>query len=239
MCPSCMSRHLPYPGDRIKVVVSDSTLHEFFAPTGYTGRAYEGDTTHVDYVTIENAFIHELLHAFRLDFELLQHNKPLDVVLVAGYADLLRGHSRDFIYDGFREFTNSVIGIGEKHHPETKNTVAISSLMYPPKIAWFRDDGPEPYNYHNQKEKIHWLNYKIDQLNHTNSVPKYPGFHTYGVRKDTTSIVNTYGQEDRLKTKDHRWGHWVETARREKMPLRVERRFKMGLALNNYFTVRT
>ena len=129
--------------------------------------------------------------------------------------------------------------MGERMHPETKNTVAISSLMYPPKLAWFRDDGPEPYHYHNQKEKIHWLNYKIDQLNHRNAVPKYPGFHTYGVRKDTATVINTYGQKDRLETKTNRWGHWAETARREKMHLKPDRRFKMGEALNNYFTVRT
>jgi hypothetical protein len=32
LCSSCKSHHKPYPNDRIKVVVSDSTLHQFFAP---------------------------------------------------------------------------------------------------------------------------------------------------------------------------------------------------------------
>ena len=34
LCPSCKSFHLPYPDpeNRIKVVVSDSTLHEFLLP---------------------------------------------------------------------------------------------------------------------------------------------------------------------------------------------------------------
>ena len=43
-----------------------------------------------------------LLHAFRLDYNQLHHTQPLDVVLVAGYADLLRGYSSHFFYDGFR-----------------------------------------------------------------------------------------------------------------------------------------
>ena len=64
LCPSCMS-HKPYPD--VKVAVSDSTLHQFFAPTGYTSKVYEVDINHVD------------------------------VVLLAGYADLLRGHRWDFI----------------------------------------------------------------------------------------------------------------------------------------------
>ena len=54
-CPSCKSRHFPYPKDRTKIVVSDSTLHNFFAPTTPTTRDYEGDTVHTDYVTIPGA----------------------------------------------------------------------------------------------------------------------------------------------------------------------------------------
>ena len=42
----------------------------------------------VDYLTIKGGYIHELLEAFRLEYEHLQQAKPLDVVLVAGYADL-------------------------------------------------------------------------------------------------------------------------------------------------------
>ena len=69
-------------------MVGDSTVHEFFAPQGYTTKHYEGDLVHVDYLTIKGGYIHELLEAFRLEYEHLQQAKPLDVALVAGYADL-------------------------------------------------------------------------------------------------------------------------------------------------------
>ena len=46
------------------------------------------DKDTVDYLTIKGGYIHELLEAFRLEYEHLQQAKPLDVVLVAGYADL-------------------------------------------------------------------------------------------------------------------------------------------------------
>lgn len=167
------------------MVVSDSTLHQFFAPPGYTRTNYEGDTVHVDYVTIAGAFIPDLYLAFRLDYELVLHTKPLDVVLVAGYSDLEHGYGRDFIYTGYKEFTETVLSIGRLRNPSTPNTVAIASLMYPPKLSWFSDNGPEPYSYHNQIEKIDYLNHKIHQLNTSNNAPYYPGFHSYGTRKVT------------------------------------------------------
>ena len=238
-CPSCKSRHRPYTEDRIKLVVGDSTIHEFWDPQGYTTTHYNGDLVHVDYITIKGAFIHELVHAFRLEYEQLQQAKPLDVVLVGGYADLLSGHSRDFILEGFRYFSDRVLALGNKLAPNSKSTVAITSLMYPPKLAWFKDNGPEPYNYRNQKEKINWLNKKIDELNIRNSVPIYPGFHTYGIRVDTVTTTDSNGEQVKTHTRAHRWGHWLEGPRREKINLQHNRRFVMGKALNNYFLYRT
>ena len=75
------------------------------------------DKDTVDYLTIKGGYTHELLEAFRLEYEHLQQAKPLDVVLVAGYADLLSGHGRDFIYDGFRHFTDRVLAVGAKLAP--------------------------------------------------------------------------------------------------------------------------
>ena len=238
-CPSCKSRHRPYTEDRIKLVVGDSTVHEFFAPREYSATHYEGDLVHADYLTIKGGYIHELVHAFRLEYEHLQQAKPLDVVLVAGYADLLNGHGRDFIYEGFQNFANRVLSVGAKLAPHSKSTVAIASLMYPPKLAWFRDNGPEPYNYKNRKEKINWLNGKIDTINRANSVPIYPGFHTYGIRVETITTTSITGEEEKQHIRAHRWGHWLEGPRREKVSLQHSRRFKLGKALNNYFLHRT
>ena len=238
-CPSCKSRHRPYRDDRIKVVVGDSTVHKFFDPPGHTSSHYAGDLVHVDYVTIKGAYIHQLIHAFRVEYEKLKQAKPLDVVLVGGYADLLSGHSREFILEGYRYFADRVLALGAKLAPHSRSTVAIASLMYPPKLAWFRDNGPEPYNYRNQKDKINWLNSKIDDLNHENSVPVYPGFHTYGIRVETITTTDGNGEEVKTRRKAHRWGHWVEGPRREKIMLKPDRGFVMGKALNNYFLYRT
>ena len=93
LCPSCMSHHLPYPEDRIKVVVSDSTLHQFFAPPGNlsVSSQYQGDTMHVDYITIPGGDIETLTNAFRLDYVDRPHNKLLDFHFVGGYNDMVEG----------------------------------------------------------------------------------------------------------------------------------------------------
>ena len=131
-CPSCKDRHSAYPFERLKVVVSDSTLHQFYAPPGNIVSEYEGDLLHSDYVTISGAYIEDLYHAFRLDYEVTGQRRPLDVVMVAGYNDLVRGHSREFMMDGYRQFTKVAMDIGSQAHPGVCNTVAISTLMFPP-----------------------------------------------------------------------------------------------------------
>ena len=238
-CPSCKIRHRAYTDDRIKVAVSDSTLHRFFATPSHMSDQYVGDTQHVDYVTIANATLPELYQAFSLDYVLRHHTKPLDVVIVAGYADLLQGYAREYILDGFKYFTETVLNLGTQRNPDTPNTVAVASLLYPPKLSWFSRDGPKPYRYHNQIEKIDWLNQKIHDLNLKNNRPIYLGLHSYGTRKFIRTHTDSQGQEQEEHIRSHRWEHWEETTRRNKFHLRTDRRFKVGLALNNYFVTRT
>ena len=241
LCPSCMSHHQPYPENRIKICVSDSTLHQFFAPPGYTAtNQYTGDNMHVDYVTIPGGTLDTLSNAFRLDYIVKEHTRPLDVVLVGGYNDLVQGHSRDFIVWELQKFANMVLEAGSNLHPDSPNTVAIATLMYPPQLAWFPDNGPYPtYNYTNNLEKINFINLQIRALNVANTVPKYPGFHTYGVRKSTKVRFDRYGQQYTTVVKSHRWEHWREQDPAYMLHLRNDRRFKMGKAINNYFILNT
>ena len=240
-CPSCKYQHKPYPNTRIKVVVSDSTLHNFFAPSSHSGSAlYPGDVRHVDYVTIPGADINTLRSAFRLDYMEKLPTKPLDVVLVAGYDDLLEGTNREYIMYEFQKFSDNVKMCGLGLHPDKPNTVAIASLMYPPQIAWFPDnDAFLRPNYDNQLEKIAWLNQKIHLLNMDNGVPLYPRFHTYGVRTATRFEEDELGNLHSYVTKSHRWEHWRNGNRGDMLELKDARRFKMGTAINNYFRINT
>ena len=185
---------------------------------------------HADYITIPEGCIEDLVLAFRLDYELLNHHKPLDVLVVAGYNDLLKEHSRHFIMEGFKHLSQLVSNLGKDKHPLVKNSFAVSTLIYPPRLSWFPDNGPPPSYLNNYLEKINWLNKEIHQLNIANCVPDYPRFHTYGVRTDNTS-------QDRKKS--HRWGHWEEQTRACKLHLKQERIYKMGEAINKYFALNT
>lgn len=234
-CPSCKSRHLPYPEPRTKIVISDSTLHNFFAPPGHTSTQYEGDIQHVDYVTVSGATLETLLHAFKLDYS--SHTRPMDIVVVAGYNDLVRQHSREFIVSIFEKFITFVHG--KSVNPDTPNTIAIAPLMYPPQFAWFDDDGPQPAGYTNRKEKLDWINGKIDRLNIANGTPNVPGFHKYGTRRLTRKHTDLYGQVHHRDILKHRWEHWRESDRKRMLHLTNDRRFKMGKALNEYFVIRT
>ena len=238
-CPSCKCTHGSSPEERIKVVLSDFSLHRFFDPPNHTCSQYVGDLLHVDYITIPEGCIEDLVHAFRLDYEMSEQHRPLDVLVVAGYNDIKKNHSRSFIMDGFKHLSELVLNNGKNKNPGIVNTYAVASLMYPPALAWFPDNGVMPYDFQDNLEKISWLNSQIQLLNVTNSASDFPRFHTYGVRTDNSSRMDVYGYEHQSHTKSHRWGHWEEGIKTRKMNLKPARKFKMGTAINNYFALNT
>ena len=100
LCPSCKKEHSSYPEPRLSVVVSDSTLHQYFTPSGYTETLqYIDDDRHIDYLTIAGARISALLNAFQIEYVVNPPPRDLDVVLIAGYADIVDGYARDYIIE--------------------------------------------------------------------------------------------------------------------------------------------
>ena len=86
LCPSCKSQHSPYHyqqtwsgQDRTKIVVSDSTLHSFFAPPNQARHQYPGDNIHVDYITIPGGDI-EALTQFKLHFHFRQNHTYINSI---------------------------------------------------------------------------------------------------------------------------------------------------------------
>ena len=234
-CPSCKCNHAPYPSERTKIVLSDSTMHNFFAPPSATNTNYEGDVQHTDYLTISGATLETLFHAFKIEYS--YHTKPMDVVIIAGYNNLLRNQDREVIIDIIEKFSEFVRLM--TNEDGSSNTVTVGTLLYPPQLAWFRDDGPEPHNYVNQIEKINWLNGKIDRLNIENGRGHYMGVHKHGVRVTTARWLDQFGMQHEKHVKKHRWEHWRESNKRNMLHLTNERRFVLGRAVNEYFMNRT
>ena len=237
LCPSCKREHLPYPEHRLSVVVSDCSLHQYFAPTGYVETLqYGGDINHIDYLTIPGARISALINAFRIEYLADPLPRNIDVLLVAGYNDLVEGYARDYIIEKIYNFADLVLQSQNQSYPGGRNTFAAATLYYPPQLAWMPDNGPFPYDgYTNNREKIDWLNQEIKRLNAANQVRFPPCFHTFGVRTCTRKRVDRYGHVSMRVSKSHRWEHWREQDPQNMLHLNTERRFKMGQALNNYF----
>ena len=242
LCPSCKSHHTPYPKPRTKIVVSDSTLHQFFAPPDHSAssKVYEGDTLHVDYITIPGANIDTLTNAFVIDYVAKPNaRRPMDVVLVAGYNDLVAGCSNQDIMRKFRRFTDTVMNARPSVKTE-KNTVVVGDIMYAPQLTWFADNGPLPSNHKGNKlRQIELLNQAILSLNLDNGVTEYHRLYKYGIRNYTKKYVDAYGQEHHRKIKSHRFQHWREQDPSRMLHLTNEQRYKMGAAINSYFVCRT
>ena len=67
-CPSCMVPHSDHEKDaRVKILVTDSTLHQYWLPKAY-GVLYEGDSIHVDQISILEAKVEELWQAWIYEY---------------------------------------------------------------------------------------------------------------------------------------------------------------------------
>ena len=117
----------------------------------------------------------------------------MDVVIIAGYNNLLRNQGREVIFDIIVKFGQYVRQL--VNEDGSSNTVTVGSLLYPPQLAWFADDSPQPENYTNQKGKINWLNSQIDRLNIQHGREHYMGVHKYGIRVTTRKWKDHYGRQ--------------------------------------------
>ena len=112
-----------------------------------------------------------------------------------------------------KDFGEYVRGLANEDN--TTNTVTVGTFLYPPQLAWFRDDGPEPVHYVNQIEKIDWINAKVDSMNIEHVMANYPGIHKHGTRVTTKRYTDNHGKVVTIHLKKHRWEQWRETDRKK------------------------
>ena len=237
-CPSCLSRHRPYPYNRIKLAIGDSSLHQAYALPGLQGPLYEGDLLHTDYLTIADASLETLITAFRKEYADCPPRLPMDVVIVAGYRDLIEGRSRQHIMTGFRTLTELILNCSIEGL--SRNTVAICNLYYPPSLAWFYDNGRIPDNHPgNQLQKLELLNEEILSLNLDNNVTEFPRLHKLGIRNYVKRSVDEFDNHEHLRIKCHRFEHWVGSDPTRMISLKEDQRIRIERAINKYFVHRT
>ena len=213
-------------------------MHMWWSPPGVSEVLYEGDTEHRDYLTIPGGKIANLYDAFVVEYG--KEPRGIDVVLVAGLNDVAREYSREYIMYCIRQLREAVDRQADAYHPQVRNTFAVATLLYPPQLAWFLDNGPIPYQgYVNYREKIDFLNQEIMRNNYENGINFAPKIHTLGIRTDNKKVRDRYGNITIRHTKSHRWEHWREEDPGCMLHLSNARRVVLGKAIGRYFTVNT
>ena len=241
-CSSCKQVHGPTPTERIKLCVSDSTLHMFWAPPDIANSQpkvqYEGDIQHTNYITIPGGKIETIQQAFRIEYG--KETRGIDVLVVAGLNNFLKRDTKEEVMRKLDMFRNTVMKQSQYLHPSTPNTFAVATLLYAPQLAWFPDDGDLPsHNYRNHLEDIQWTNEQIIRFNKENGVPMAPHLHKYGVRRDNKTSKDRFGNISVRHTVNHRWEQWREKEAHWMLHLVDEKRIVMGQAVNKYFRFNT
>ena len=147
----------------------------------------------------------ELTFAFRKEYCEKPLERPVDVVLAAGYNDIIQGHSRQQITDSFRHFADTVLELCKNQHSH-RNLVSICDLIYPPQLTWLPDDGPLPLNHSGNKLfTFEWLNEIILSMNMDNGVTEFVRLHKFGIRSCTKRRIDQYGQVFQRQVRAHRF----------------------------------
>ena len=224
-CPSCKRVHSQdTTTKRLKICITSSVLSEHWLSSNDEN---SGDAIHINWICIPGATINQLTTAWEVEY--FNEKRPMDIMLIGGINNIIRGSSGPSIVNAFRHFVNLVDYQGEKYHPEEPNTCVIGPLYYPPKLCWFEDDGQVPPSFQNHLRNMRWLNQQIENINRESGL-KAPNFPTMGVRK-----VTKYG---RGRTR-HRFEHWREANRSDMLHLRDDQRTKMARQVARYFAHNT
>ena len=120
--------------------LGDSLLHDVHHPHDPSVTC-PADPFHIDWVTISGGTITDLTNAFIHDYK--NQVRPMRVFVSAGLNDIIKGADKDLIIGRFIRL-NEVINEQNNCHPPVRNELVIATLLTPPKLVWFDDNGPHP-----------------------------------------------------------------------------------------------
>ena len=229
-CPTCKKVHSSTQ-PRLKICLSSSTLHEFWAPRK-EDITYGGDSEHIDYITIPGASIIDLIEAWKIEY--YEEKRGMDVFIVAGLNNVKDGDDPQTIMRDYDHLVQMVHHQAYKYHQNVHNSCAIATLIYPPQLCWFPDQGSCPPDFSCHLEDIRWINFQIERLNDERGI-KVPNFTTFGLRVGNRTTKDTYGNITVRHTTTHRYEHWREDEFRWMLHLDDQRRIKMGKQVGRYF----
>ena len=152
------------------------------------------------------------------------------VLLVAGLNDLLKGGTSETVQQDIRRLACNMT-VQNGIHPGLTNELSVATLLNPPKMVWFSDNGPPPPGHVDRQHDLTEVNEWIITYNRQNSRLCAPRFHNLGTRT-TKRMVN--GNWQMFKT--HRWNEWRKSEpKHDMLHLSDQLRVKMGKQIVKYF----
>ena len=220
LCPTCQMSHPARPDSGLNVCLGDSQLHEFHVPRE-PGVTCPPDKIHIDWNTVPGATIPTLQHAWQVDYG--KYKRPMRV------NDLLKGGT-------FTSITNSILHLRlaidyqNQFHPSQQNELVVATILNPPKLCWFPDNGAPPPGHRNRLQEITDINQWIVEFNDSygNLTPR---LHRFGV-KSGRKFVN--GIPTPLHV--HQLSKWRQTEEvHDMIHLNDQMRVRLGAAVINHF----
>ena len=229
-CFSCEKmEHGVMQGARIPIIVTSSMMADWASNSKKLG-LWPGSPFHMDQLCIPGATIRELVHGLLCEYR--DHPAPLDVVLFAGTNNLLQGQSMEMVKRELKEAKFEIEAANKE------NSVAIASIIYPPKLSKLPCDQADkwPVDFWDRTADIFELNRFIFMLNKSGPMSTYtilaPKCQTFGLR-----IVrggNASGIMGRVNA--HNLNAWREKYVPDMLHLREEQKLKIGKSVVNYFS---
>jgi len=238
-CTSCKTTpHSHKTGVRYPVIVTSSILNNWQGKKS----GYPGDEIHVDIIGVPGATIKMLHHAFLAEFE--NSYRPVDVLLVGGLNDVMKGRPLHKIMTDLNNFKRDVIALKRPSGTNGDCTFAVATVPYPPKISALPTEEREVQE--NRFETLSKMTDFIRELNRNNVnldcvTPRgsfnAPTYHTWGM-KTTHADPDVYGPRNRMETMTgYRPPQWREDNYEEMVHLDNKSRLRMGKAAVKYFMV--
>ena len=227
MCPTCVTDHPARSPDGLNVLVGASNLHDIHHPRD-ASVSCPPDPVHIDWLTVCGATISDLQYAWELDYG--KSTRPMRILLSAGLNDLARGKTRTAVVASILQF-RTVVDRQNQYHPHTNNEFVVATVLNPPKLVWFEDNGPPPPDHKNLLNEIKELNSWIVYFNQQRDKIT-PRFHRFGVKDGTRRDKDGKFQ----KVKCHLMNRWRQTEPdSDKLHLSDKWRVRMGTAVTRHF----
>ena len=237
LCITCETKPHHYKAsDRVSIYITGSTMAHWRGR--WPHQKYKGDPLHIDHLECPGATVRELHHAFISEYDGFW--RPVDVMLIAGLNNVLRGQPAQAIIDEMKKFKTYVENMGRDKDGMMgeKSSFAICTLLFPPKLVHMEKDPHrlDCLQFTDKSKCIEKVNAAIMRMNNEGTEAHYtrrvPQMHTWGLEKRGKAWGRGFcvGKLNR-----HRMSDWREEEFEKKLHLSDTTKLRAGKMIVDYF----